>query len=1028
LTPVQQRRNLKSALYVPYSELRQISVRRRFETGTSDQKRGRAQSPIARLTPLAQPPLVQGETDPSSAGASALQGTVASFGPFRLHATERILEKNGTPLNIGSRALDILITLLECAPEVVSKRELVRRTWGDLVVDEGSLRVHITALRKQLDDGDSSVSYVSNVHGRGYCFAGAVTWAAPEATPKQTPRAVPRLPREPLLMVGRDNAVGELAARLKKQRFVSIVGAGGIGKTTVVLALAHQLLPKFQGAVHFLDLATIEDPRLLASTLAAHLGLVSDQPLPDILTFLREQRLLLVFDNCEHVIGAIATLTENIFRDAPQVHILATSREALRAEGEQVHHLPPLECPPPDVESLTATRALSFAAVQLFVKQVTDSGHPYELTDSDVPTVAQICRRLDGIPLALELAASRVEVYGVQGTASLLDKHFRLLWHGRRTALPRHQTLGATLDWSYKLLSGTEQLVFRRLAIFVTGFSLAALPVASEGLDAAEVTEALATLVDKSLVTIGGATEMRYRLLETTRAYAWQKLIESGEDQKIAHRACEHLFYAIEKFGSEVWARPSPESIDFFLSNLSDLRAALDWCFSDQGDKGLGAKLTGASACLFLQAGLLLECGAWTERALGVLDASSRGTRPELELLACFAASSILPTPLPAHRTRPAPHGWSIMVTRGNVPAVHAAMVRALDIAERLKSAPMELYLLQLYFTWQTRSGDFHGLRETAGRIATVTKQVTDPLADAIGNYYLALSYFATGNNREVQRHAQLTLAAPSHLSKLNLATFEDFNGARAISAANLWVLGYPDQALMAALQVVQDADELNHPASTCHVLMAALLIGLETGHLQRADELIQRLSSLVTKHRGFTSFVGGEACLAVSRGDLSRGIQLLQTAIAALHQEGFEPYRAQFTVYLVEGLARAGKHEAAHTAICEAVARADTRGDMLDLSTLLRVKGEVLSSKPGPHATEAETCLQRALQLANEHGWLSLELRSGIGLARLWAARGEISRARALIEPIFSRFSEGFQTRDLLAAAKLLDELRSRA
>jgi predicted ATPase len=896
-----------------------------------------------------------------------------------------------------------------------------------LVVDEGSLRVHITALRKQLDNGDSSVSYVSNVHGRGYCFAGAVTWAAAEATTKA--RAVPRLPRGPLLMVGRDDAVGELAARLKKRRFVSIVGAGGMGKTTVVLALAHRLLPTFQGAVHFLDLATIEDPRLLASTLATRLNLVSDQPSADILTFLHEQRLLLVFDNCEHLIEAIATLTEDIFRDAPQVHILATSREALRAEGEQVHHLPPLECPPPDVESLTAAQALGFAAVQLFVKQVADTGHPYELTDSDAPTIAQICRRLDGIPLALELAASRVGVYGVQGTASLLDKHFRLLWHGRRTALPRHHTLGATLDWSYELLSGTEQVVFRRLAIFVTGFSLAAaLPVASAGLDAAEVTEALAMLVEKSLVTLDEGPGMGYRLLETTRAYAWKKLIDSGEDQKIARRACEHLFYAIEKFRSEVWARPSPESIDFFLSNLSDLRAALDWCFSDQGDKGLGAKLTGASACLFLQAARLLECGAWTERALGVLDASSRGTRLELELLACFAASSILPTPLPAHRTRPAPHGWSIMVTQGNVPAVHAAMVRALDIAERLKTAPMELYLLQLYFTWQNRSGDFHGLRETADRIATVTKQVTDPLADAIGNYYLALSYFSTGNNREVQRHAQLTLAAPSHLSKLNLAIFEDLIGARVIAAANLWVLGYPDQALLAVLQVVQDADELNHPASTCHVLMGALLISIEAGDLQRADELIQRLSRLITKHRGFTSFVGGEACLAIARGDLSRGIQLLQTALAALHQEGFEHYRTRFTVYLVEGLARAGKHEAAHTAICEAVARADTRGDMLDLSTLLLVKGEVLSSMPGPHAAGAETCLQRSLQLANEHGFLALELRGGIGLARLWARQGDISRARALLEPIFSRFSEGFQTRDLLAAATLLEELRSRA
>jgi predicted ATPase/DNA-binding winged helix-turn-helix (wHTH) protein len=1005
---------------------------RHSDTGTSDLKRARAQSPIARLTPPAQPPLVQGETDPLSSGASALQATVASFGPFRLRATERLLEKNGRPLQIGSRALDILITLLERAPEVVSKRELVRRTWGDLVVDEGSLRVHITALRKQLDDLDSSVSYVSNVHGRGYCFAGAVTWAAAEATPKQTLRAVPRLPREPLLMVGRENAVRQLAARLKKQRFVSIVGAGGIGKTTVVLALAHRLLPKFQGAVHFLDLATIEDPRLLASTLATQLGLVSDQPSPDILTFLREQRLLLVFDSCEHVIAAIATLTENLFRDAPQVHILATSREALRAEGEQVHHLPPLECPPPDAESLTATQALGFTAVQLFVKQVTDSGHPYELTDSDAPTVAQICRRLDGIPLALELAASRVEVYGVQGTASLLDKHFRLLWHGRRTALPRHQTLGATLDWSYKLLSGTEQLLFRRLAIFVTGFSLAAaLPVVSEGLDAAEVTEALATLVDKSLVTLDGATAMRYRLLETTRAYAWQKLINSGEDQKIARRACEHLFYAFEKFGCEIWARSSPESIDFFLSNLSDLRAGLDWCFSDQADKVLGAKLTGASACLFLQAGLLPECAAWTERALGVLDSLSQGTLLELELLACFSAASVLWTPLPAHRTPPAPHGWSMMVMRGNAPAVHAAMVRALDIAQRLKTAPMELYLLQVLYTLQIRGGDFHNLRDTAVRIATVAKKVADPLADAIGNYYLGRTYLIAGDNRKALRQLQLALDAPSHLSNLNLAIAEDLNRTRSLLAFSSWVLGYFDQALMAALRAVQEAVELYHPYTLCHVLTACLRIALETGYSEQAEELIERLSSLASKHHLLTCtqvFVGCEGRLAVSRGDLSRGIQLLQTAMAALNQEGFETYRSVFTIGLAEGLARTGKHEAALTAICETLARVETRGGILELSELLRAKGEVLSSMPPEHATEAETCLQRALQLAKEHGMLTLELRSGIGLARLWADRGETSRALTLLERIFSRFSEGFQTRDLLAAAKLLEELRSRS
>jgi predicted ATPase len=292
-----------------------------------------------------------------------------------------------------------------------------------------------------------------------------------------------------------------------------------------------------------------------------------------------------------------------------------------------------------NVESLTAVQALGFPAVQLFVKQVANSVHPFELTDADASIVAEICRRLDGIALAIELAASRVGAHGVRDVASLLDKHFRLLWRGRRTALPRHQTLSATLDWSYELLSGTEQLVLRRLAIFVDGFSLAAaLQVASEGLDPAELTEALATLVDKSLVTSDGGSAARYRLLETTRAYAWQKLTESGEEQKIARRHCEQLNDVMEKFGAEISARPNPDSGNFFVLNLNDLRAALEWCFTNHGGNALGTRLIGASGSSFFQAGLLPECVAWNERTVGVLDTPSKGTRLKLELLACCFA------------------------------------------------------------------------------------------------------------------------------------------------------------------------------------------------------------------------------------------------------------------------------------------------------------------------------------------------------------------------------------------------------
>jgi predicted ATPase/DNA-binding winged helix-turn-helix (wHTH) protein len=565
------------------SGLRQVSVARRIDTCDPGSEREGRGTPNASA--VGSSPRIEEEDDTSAVEPSALGGKIASFGPFRLHATERLLEKNGTALKIGSRALDILIMLLEHAPEVVSKRDLIRRVWGELVVDEVSLRFHVAALRKRLADGDSSVRYITNIPGRGYCFAGAVSWAEPEPTPRKTRTTASQLPREPLLMVGRDNAVRELTTLLNKHRFVSIIGAGGIGKTTIALTLAHGMLAEFEGAVHFLDLGAVEEPRLLASLLASQLGLVavSDQPLPIILTFLREQRMLLVFDSCEHLIEAVAALVEKIYCDAPEVHILVTSREALRAEGEQVHHLPPLACPP-YIESLTATQALNFPAVQLFVKQVAHSRHAFELTDADAPIVAEICRRLDGIALALELAASRVGVHGVRGTAALLDKQFRLFWHGRRTALPRHQTLSATLDWSYNLLSRTEQLALQRLAVFVGGFSLeAALAVVAESLDPAELTETLATLVAKSLVTSDRTTAMRYRLLDTTRAYAWQKLVESTEDLKVLRRHCEHMIHALERFGATIWAPPSPGSIDFFVLNLSNLRAALEWSFSDQG-------------------------------------------------------------------------------------------------------------------------------------------------------------------------------------------------------------------------------------------------------------------------------------------------------------------------------------------------------------------------------------------------------------------------------------------------------------
>jgi predicted ATPase/DNA-binding winged helix-turn-helix (wHTH) protein len=928
-----------------------------------------------------------------------------------------LLERDGDALKIGSRALEILIMLVEHAPEVVSKRDLIARAWGNLVVDDGSLRVNVAALRRTLGDGESGARYVTNVPGRGYCFAAPVTWTGAQAAPSEakSPQvSAPTLPRRLLRMVGRDDTVQQLAMRLREQRFISIVGAGGIGKTTVALAVAHEVLSDFSGAVHFVDLASLEDPRLVTGALASELGIsvASDNPLPAILAFLGEQRVLLLFDSCEHVIEVVAALAENIFREAPQVHILATSRESLRAEGEQVHHLSPLKCPPSSSESLSATQALAFSAVQLFVSQIAASGHTFELNDSDAPVVAEICRRLDGIALALELAACRVGVYGVQGTASLLDSQFRLLWRGRRTALPRHQTLSATLDWSYNLLTDTERLTLRRLAVFVGPFSLdAVLGVVRENLNPAELTEAFATLVEKSLVARDSTAAMHYRLLDTTRSYAWQKLIESGEQPEVARRHCEYVTRALESLGASIWAAARPENRAYFVSNLSNVRAALEWAFSDPRDTVLGARLTAASACLFFQMSLLPECATWTERAIKSLGAIE-GTRLESELQTCFALA--------------------VMVTKGNVTAAHTALARTVEVAKGLGDAPMQLLVLHHgLYRWQLRSGDFRGFNELVARIETVAKQIDDPYADAIAHDAAASKEFFIGDPRRVPALSRIASNAPLHSAKFNTG-FAQWNarGVNFVLPRSLWLLGCPDEALKMAQKAVQEVTGVDRPSRFCYMLMAVILLFLEIGDLKSAEDSIDCVldwtarDSLLTYAR---AAVGWQGWLAMLRGDSWRAIESLRTALEAQHEDGYELYRPDMSKALAEALLKTGQWELAYRRVREEIEWCRTRLRTHETCDLLRVEGEILIEKPEPDMREGEACLLSALRLAQQQGLLSLELRSGISLAKLWANQGSVGKGSELLSSIYHRFPVGSQTRDLIEAATLLDELRSR-
>jgi predicted ATPase/DNA-binding winged helix-turn-helix (wHTH) protein len=465
----------------------------------------------------------------SSDALQANGGLELQFGPFRLFPQQRLLLRTDTPLRLGSRAREILFALVERAGEIVMKSELIERVWPNTIVEEGTLRVHVNSLRKALGCGKSGVRYVENVTGRGYLFI------APVIRREETRTRQPGLTFPLTRMIGRESVLATLASRFAQdrsshRRFLTIVGPGGSGKSTVAANLADSLRASFPDGVRLVDLAATADTAPLAAVAASFGsgGTTGDQVTP-LINLLRKKQMLLVLDNCERVVDGAAALAETLLACAPGLHILATSREPLRTRSEQLLQLPQLGLP--ELETpLTVTQALEFPAVQLFVERAMASQDDFELTDATVPAVVDICRKLDGLPLAIELAAALVGLFGVHEVASRIDDPLGLLTKGRRTAPLRHQTLRATLDWSYTTLAESERIAFRRLAIFDRSFDLnsAVMELASDTIAPADVADIVANLTAKCLLVRDEAGGRGlYRLLTTTRAYALEKL-ESG--------------------------------------------------------------------------------------------------------------------------------------------------------------------------------------------------------------------------------------------------------------------------------------------------------------------------------------------------------------------------------------------------------------------------------------------------------------------------------------------------------------------
>jgi non-specific serine/threonine protein kinase len=526
---------------------------------------------------------------------------VYEFGGWELDLARRELRARGVPVPLGSRAFQILAVLVQAGGKLVTKEEIIARVWQGAIVEENKLQVHISAVRKALGPDRESLK---TSFGRGYRLVG--DWAIRESMVADSAALDPMLtPVLPFLtnlpaaasdVIGRITALQHLRDLLSACRAVTLTGPGGIGKTTLALEVARSLFPTFNGDCWLVDLVSLSYPSLVPSMVAAVLGLKlgGDEISPESVgRAIGGKKLLLVLDNCEHVIGAAATVAETVLRLCPATSIVATSREALRMKGEHIYRVPPLDVPSPHQEE--SDIVLGHSAVQLFIARVRALDSAFSPHRENLRAIAAICRRLDGIPLAIEFAAARAATLGPVLVLSRLDERFGLLTGGRRTALPRHQTLRATLDWSYDLLPGPERCLLRRLGIFAAGFTLEAANavMSDQGYAPTVVLDEIANLVAKSLVTLdGSAPAGRWRLLETTRAYALEILAESGETEQTARRCAEFFRDLVGPAMRDSQALPSAEQTARYGREIDNVRAALDWSFSPVGDVAIGVVLT----------------------------------------------------------------------------------------------------------------------------------------------------------------------------------------------------------------------------------------------------------------------------------------------------------------------------------------------------------------------------------------------------------------------------------------------------
>jgi len=949
-------------------------------------------------------------------------GEAFLFGSFQLIPAQRMLFDGGCAVRVGNRALEILVVLVERCGELVTKQELMARAWPNTVVEESNLKVQITALRKALGEAPHDQRYLATVVGRGYRFVAPVkrVLAAPDETQGgERARRGDTIPLALVRPLGRASDIQALLKPLLHSRLVTVAGPGGIGKTTVALAVARQLLEAGEHEVWFVDLSTIADAQLVPNVVAAALGLAvhSNDVASALASYfaLRERPQLVVLDSCEHVIEAACAIVERIVCASPRVLVLATSREPLAAAGEHVYRLEPLASPLA-TEGLTADVALRYPAVQLFMERASARRGDFELNDDDAPVVGEICRRLDGIALAIELAATRLDAFGLRELLDLLSDRFFALGQGRRTAPERHRTLAAILDWSHQLLPEVERVVLRRVGIFAGSFMLrsAEAVATGDGISSRSAIDAMASLVAKSMVTadVRGET-VHYRLLDSTRDYARRKLADAGELDAVARRHAGHFLDMYARAEDQWSTLPERRWVEEHLRAIDDVRAALDWAFAARTEAELGAALTVSAIPAWLRLSSLEECRKRVQQALSSIDGGS----PELDRYRMKLHSAL---------------AAAAMYTCGLIPEVDVAWRTALAIAQALDDKEYQLRALfagccALVYAGRNRAADallenFHAAASSSGNVVALSD----------GDRLTAFTWHHMGKQAETRELLERVLSrhlAPLQRPQLSPVHVDWRNGSRTILSNVLWLQGLADQALRTEHEARSDAQASGHPLTLGYVLaLASVPIALQVGDLVAAQAHLKLLQDHLAKH-GLVIFEAMACCLhgavLIECGEVS-GLPILRAGLAQFKREHIGLRYSMYAGIYARGLRAFGRNAEAHTVIEDTLNWAMAHDELWCVPELLRIKGEILEEIDALDMLGlAESLYQQAIELSCQQGALSWALRAATSLARLSHRLGKTHHAQAVLVSVYEQFTEGFETADLEAAKAKLDSLR---